>query len=150
MILLLSPIASANHWNVCKSIAEQVAQADIADATGEVTHTYICETRQVIIISRISYEIKVDAVKLKAPKLVENYCLLMSKNYVLADDITKEWMAMILSGGFKYVVQHHFMNDIVIDKTFDECLNLVDTIEDSAPENQYEKTKYVHKYTPKD
>lgn len=148
-ILLISPAHADELWSACASINEQMSAQDVSDNTGSISQAYDCENSVVTVVATIYPHISVEAVTAANESFIANYCLNVSKNYLLLDPTSQDWITSVYRGGVRYVVKHPDLpSPLVTEKTLDECLKYVRMMEEELPVNIYERTKYVLKFTP--
>lgn len=147
MLLLLSSSVQAIQWNGCTYLMESIASEDISDETGSISQAYDCESGTLTVISSINHRIKPDAVINASGSFIDNYCLNLSKNYLLSDPTSREMMKQIFRGGVRYIVKHPLIESRISYKKLDECLEYVQIMESQLPENPYEQTKFIRKFT---
>lgn len=147
-VIAVMPKAHADiRWSSCAAINAGMASQNMRDDTGSISQAYDCENGEVTVLAEINPHIIPKAVLAATDSFINNYCLTMSKNYLLANTTERELFKVMLRGGVKYVVRHEAIQDQVRTKSLEECLKYVQIMENQLPENPYEQTKFIYQFT---
>lgn len=149
-LILYTPASIADTiWSSCTEINRIMASENVSDSTGSISQSYDCSNGQVTVIANINPHISYKAVLDSVDSFINNYCLSISKNYLLSNNTDRELLKVLLRGGVKYVIEHNKIERQIKTKTLDECLEYVQIMESQLPENPYEQIKFIRKFTTK-
>ncbi|WVI66522.1 hypothetical protein pVco7_gp076 [Vibrio phage pVco-7] len=146
LLLLIGLPAKAELNSACADLIESMASEDVVDETGSISQAYDCARGKVTIIANINESISKDTLTQYAPTFGEQYCLSISKNYLLADPTTENWIEVVFRGGVKTVIKHPEMKPIIHEYDLDICLQYVEQIRAEMPKDGYEQVKFIHQY----
>lgn len=149
LLLVFSIHAKADTaMSACITLMQEMASTDVSDETGSISTAYDCEEGLTIVTSQIHPNINSKAVVQAKDSFIANYCLSISKNYLLADKTSKEWFKIVYRGGVQYIIRHRDIEPIVQYKSLDDCLKYVQIMENLLPENPYDQIKFIRTFNP--